>query len=124
MPDDEWAQGKCSLKALLYMAMGIPAVCSGVGANRQIITHGENGLLPGSEEEWVTSIFALADDPAPRNRLGVAGRQTVEHRFSATHSASLLAGVIRKAVQNRPARTLTGGRAARTARTESGEQYR
>jgi len=32
MPDDKWSLGKCSLKALLYMAMGIPAVCSPVGA--------------------------------------------------------------------------------------------
>jgi len=99
MPDDEWSRGKCSLKALLYMAMGIPAVCSPVGANKMIITHGENGLLPGSTEEWIGQIFALAGNPALRDRIGLAGRRTVEERFSAAHSASLLAGVIRSVLQ-------------------------
>src|SRR5215472_245942 len=37
MPDDRWARGQCSLKALLYMSMGIPAVCSPVGTNCEII---------------------------------------------------------------------------------------
>jgi glycosyltransferase involved in cell wall biosynthesis len=102
MPDDEWARGKCSLKALLYMAMGIPAVCSPVGANREIISHGENGMLAACRDEWIRSISALADDPALRIRLGRAGRRTVEQEFSARRSASLLAGVIRNAVQQRP----------------------
>jgi glycosyltransferase involved in cell wall biosynthesis len=101
MPDNEWSRGKCSLKALLYMAMGIPAVCSPVGANREIITHRENGLLPRSLDEWVASIYELADDPALRSRIGASARRTVEQRFSAAHSADLLARVIRDAVQGR-----------------------
>jgi glycosyltransferase involved in cell wall biosynthesis len=111
MPDDEWARGKCSLKALLYMAMGMPAVCSPIGANRALITHQENGLLPASEDEWVSSVFALADDSALRDRLGRAGRLTVERGFSGAHSASLLAGVIRNAVQDRSATTAVSAQA-------------
>lgn len=117
MPDDEWSRGKCSLKALLYMAMGIPAVCSAIGANREIITHGENGLLPASADEWIAAILALVDDPALRYRLGRAGRRTVEKRFSAAHSASLLAGVIRRVVQGEDAAATVAIRTVASART-------
>ena len=123
MPDDEWARGKCALKALLYMAMGIPAVCSPVGANREIITHGENGLLASGGDDWITGIFGLADDPALRMRLGAAGRRTVEREFSAKHSASLLAGVIRNAVQNAPAVT-SGARPRPQGRPQERPQER
>jgi glycosyltransferase involved in cell wall biosynthesis len=99
MPDDEWSRGKCSLKALLYMAMGIPAVCSPVGASSEIITHGENGFLARSPDEWIASISRLVNDPGLRSRIGAAGRRTVVQRFSAAHCADLLARVIRNAVQ-------------------------
>src|SRR5262245_29514054 len=124
MPDDEWARGKCSLKALLYMAMGIPAVCSPIGANRDIVAHGENGLLPASEDEWISAIFTLVDDPALRHRLGRAGRLTVENRFSAAHSASLLAGVIRCVVQGRLAKAPLATRVTTRASTgRAPEEY-
>jgi glycosyltransferase involved in cell wall biosynthesis len=108
MPDNEWSLGKCSLKALLYMAMGIPAVCSAVGANREIITHGVNGLLARSPDEWIAGISLLADDPELRSHIGAAGRRTVEERFSAEHSAGMLARVIRDALRGRAASTSTG----------------
>lgn len=124
MPDNEWARGKCSLKALLYMAMGIPAVCSPIGANREIITHGENGVLPASEDEWIASIFALVDDPALRQQVGRAGRQTVENRFSSAHSASLLADVIRSVVQPRSAAAYVPNGTVASARTSPApEEY-
>jgi glycosyltransferase involved in cell wall biosynthesis len=83
LPDDRWSRGKCGLKALQYMALGIPAVCSPVGVNRDIIAGGENGLLAASEDEWVNALERLLTSATLRQRLGAAGRATVEARYSA-----------------------------------------
>jgi glycosyltransferase involved in cell wall biosynthesis len=95
MPDDEWSRGKCALKALLCMAMGVPTVCSAVGANLEVIEHGVNGLLARTPEDWLAALERLIDDPSLRARLGAAGRRTVEERYSMRRSARALAEVIR-----------------------------
>jgi glycosyltransferase involved in cell wall biosynthesis len=102
MPDDEWSRGKCAAKALQYMGLGIPAVCSAVGANCEVIQHGENGLLATSEQEWMANLEALIDDAALRERLGKEGRRTVEERYSMKSCAELFAKVVRAAVGDEP----------------------
>jgi glycosyltransferase involved in cell wall biosynthesis len=102
MPDDRWAHGKCAMKALLYMSVGVPVICSSVGVNRDIIRHGENGFLAASPEEWRAALDALLSDPALRRRVGQAGRATVESTYSARRCASLFAEVVRKTVVETP----------------------
>ena len=96
MPDEEWALGKCALKALQYMAVGVPTVASAIGANREVIEHGVNGLLASSSHEWVECVGRLAADVELRRRLGRAGRRTVEERFSMRRSAAAMAEVLRR----------------------------
>jgi glycosyltransferase involved in cell wall biosynthesis len=103
MPDDQWARGKCAMKALLYMAMGIPTICSAVGTNREVLQHGENGLLAQTDAEWMACLKALIDDAALRQRLGAAGRQTIEAHYSMRHCATQFANVIHEAVAQRKA---------------------
>jgi glycosyltransferase involved in cell wall biosynthesis len=100
MPDDEWSRGKCAAKALQYMGMGIPAVCSAVGANCEVIQHGENGLLASSQQEWIANLESLIDDAALRERLGNEGRRTVEERYSMKSCAELFAKVVRAVVSD------------------------
>ncbi|HKV39294.1 MAG TPA: glycosyltransferase family 4 protein, partial [Blastocatellia bacterium] len=101
MPDDEWSKGKCSLKALVYMAMGIPAVCSPVGANLDIIRHGVNGMLASPDDEWIENLTALVESPDLRKTMGALGRKTVVERFSMKRSADLFADVILDTVKGR-----------------------
>jgi glycosyltransferase involved in cell wall biosynthesis len=82
LEDSPWAQGKCGLKLLQYMAAGLPVVTSPVGVNGEIVTDGENGFLAGNEGEWLSRLLALARDEGLRGRLGAAGRRTVEERYS------------------------------------------
>jgi len=82
LPDDEWARGKCGLKGLQYMALGIPTVMSPVGVNTEIIDDGVNGLLAGDEDEWVSKLTSLLESDELRRDLGREGRDTVEERYS------------------------------------------
>lgn len=108
MPDDQWSRGKCSMKALLYMAMGIPTICSAVGMNREVIQHGENGFLASTNEEWLNCLNALINDTALRRRLGAAGRQTIEAQYSMRHCAVQFANVIRETVAHYQAQQEVG----------------
>jgi glycosyltransferase involved in cell wall biosynthesis len=95
LPDDEFTRGKGAYKALLYMAVGRPAVLSPVGVNKEIVQHGTNGMLASSHEEWVAALDALAKSRALRDRLGRAGRLTVEAGYSAQSGAAAFAEVVR-----------------------------
>ncbi len=98
LPDDKWTRGKCGFKALQYMALGIPAICSPVGVNSTIITDGENGLLAGSTGEWIEKIKMLTHSADLRQKLGDAGRRTVEQEYSAKVIAPRVLEVFRSAV--------------------------
>lgn len=82
IPDAPWARGKCGYKLIQYMACGIPVIASPVGVNCEIVQHGVNGLLASTPEQWHAAIKQLAGDADLRNRMGQAGRKTVEERYS------------------------------------------
>ena len=87
LPDDEWSRGKCGLKALQYMALGIPTVCSPVGVNSEIVQDGKNGFLANTGQEWMEKLKLLLKAPQLRMKLGAAGRKTVEDKYSAQAQA-------------------------------------
>ncbi len=95
MPDSDWARGKCGFKALLYMSMQIPCVCSSVGVNKEIVQDGINGFLASSEDEWIDKLSHLIDDVELRIRMGRAGRKTVEERFSVKVNAQKYLNIIK-----------------------------
>lgn len=97
--DDPWSRGKCGMKALQYMALGIPPVVSPVGVNATIVRHGENGLCATSEDEWVAALVRLIDDPALRARLGAEARRTVEAGYSARVIVPQVAALFREAAR-------------------------
>jgi glycosyltransferase involved in cell wall biosynthesis len=94
MPDEEWAHGKGAFKALQYMAVEVPTVASAVGANREVIQHGLNGLLASTESDWIEAVSSLSRSPGLRRRLGREGRRTIEQRFSMRRSAAALAEIL------------------------------
>jgi glycosyltransferase involved in cell wall biosynthesis len=82
LPNDQWANGKCGLKGLQYMALEIPTIMSPVGVNSTIIQNGENGFLASEESEWVQYLKELLTNEELRRSVGIKARQTVEQKYS------------------------------------------
>jgi glycosyltransferase involved in cell wall biosynthesis len=101
LPDDQWSKGKCGLKALQYMALGKPTICSPVGVNTEIIQDGENGMIADGQAEWVEKLSKLILDRELRKTLGLAGRRTVEKEYSATAQAPRVFEVFEKAIRSK-----------------------
>lgn len=97
LPDAAWAAGKCGLKAVQYEAVGIPVVCSPVGAAPEIVRHGREGYLAATPEQWEETLAALLDDAELRARLGGAGRVRAEERYSLRGNAPKLASILEAA---------------------------
>lgn len=93
LPDDEWSKGKCGFKAIQCMACGVPVVAAAVGVNTAIIENGVNSFLASNAAEWVDMLRRLIADPALRARMALAGRRTIEERYSLRVTAPQLAHV-------------------------------
>lgn len=82
LPNDPWSQGKCAMKGLQYMGLGVPAVLAPVGMNNDVIQHEVNGFLASTEDEWFQCLSKLIINPELRKKVGEKGRKTVEEQFS------------------------------------------
>lgn len=104
LPDDEWVLGKSGLKAIQYMALGIPTVATAVGANFRVIEDGVSGLLVRTDAEWAAALRRLMADPALRERIGRSARARVERLFSVRGNAPTYLAVLDSVVgAGRPA---------------------
>lgn len=79
---NEWVLGKSGLKAIQYMAFGLPTVATNVGTTPMIIRQRENGWLVNTDEEWVEALEALIKCPDLRRQIGESARQTILDKYS------------------------------------------
>lgn len=96
MPDDPWTRGKCGLKLLLYMALGLPAVSSRAGVNTEIVQDGVTGRLASTPEAFADALDALLADRDARRRMGAAARADVEARWSVNAVAPCLVSLFER----------------------------
>jgi glycosyltransferase involved in cell wall biosynthesis len=97
LADDDFTRGKCAFKAIEYMAAGVPSVSSPVGVICDIVQHGVNGFLARSHDEWIEVLSRLIEDVPLRRAVGLAGRRTVEARFSVEATGPKLVQTLRTA---------------------------
>lgn len=99
LADSPWERGKCAYKLVQYMAAGRAVVASPVGANRVVVTPGEDGLLADGAEEWTAALASLLEDRAAAARLGAGGRRKVEREYAVQVQAPRVAAVLRAAAR-------------------------
>ena len=80
--DDLWSRGKCGLKIIQYLSVGVPAICTPVGMNSDIIKDGENGFWATNDQEWVDRLTTLIQNQELRYQMGLKGIETVEREYS------------------------------------------
>ncbi|UTW60667.1 glycosyltransferase family 4 protein [bacterium SCSIO 12741] len=84
LENSSWSQGKCGLKILQYLSLGIPCVASDVGVNSAMITPGRDGFLVPENGDWKEPIKTLYQSSAKRQEMGGYGRKRIENYFSTT----------------------------------------
>jgi L-malate glycosyltransferase len=82
LPEEDWVYGKSGLKAIQYMALGIPTVATAIGANYRVIEDGVSGFLVKTDDEWVNALSELIRDSGLRKTIGSKARARVEQMFS------------------------------------------
>ena len=80
--DDKWSIGKSGLKALQYMALGIPPICSNVGTNKDIINNSQNGFLANDENDWFEYLLKLIDSERFKNKNWHKRKKTIVDYYS------------------------------------------
>ncbi len=94
LPLEEWAKGKSGGKARTYMASGIPAVCTDIGFNKELISHGETGFLVETHQQWFDSLSLLLNDAHLRQNISQKALKVVEEKYSLNVLAPVLENYI------------------------------
>jgi glycosyltransferase involved in cell wall biosynthesis len=79
---EDYVLGKSGLKAIQYMAFGLPIVATEAGTTPLLIENGVNGILVKTQEQWLSALETLVAQPDLRRRLGEAARQTAVEKYS------------------------------------------
>ncbi len=82
LPSNKWIEGKSGLKAIQYLAFGIPTVASNVGNTPNVIDHEINGILVNKKDEWIKSLKKLINNPKLRIQMGENARKKALNNYS------------------------------------------
>ena len=89
LEDKIWEEGKCGFKIIQYLSLGIPAVASPVGVNKNIVRDNENGFLVNSNDEWYQVLKKLLLETDLRHRFGKRGRDWIIENYSVLRNEAL-----------------------------------
>jgi len=96
------------ISLLEAMACGLPSVAFGRWGVKELVNHGETGLLADNPADFSEKLRWLVSDGTLRERLGQAARRSVEERFSWPRVASETVQFYRELVAARKGSRIRG----------------
>lgn len=75
LADTPFNASKSHIRALEYMALGIPVIASDCPAYRDLVTDGATGYLVSTPQQWTARLRELINDADARAELGAKGKQ-------------------------------------------------
>jgi glycosyltransferase involved in cell wall biosynthesis len=80
------------------MACRLPCVATDVGGNREVLTHGESGLLVPNEDSvaLARALTQLLSDPSLAGRMGLQAERVVQSRFTSQAMMNTLVSIYRR----------------------------
>ncbi|MGB0391644.1 MAG: glycosyltransferase [Salibacteraceae bacterium] len=104
LPNEKWVYGKSGLKAIQYMALGVPTIATAIGANFRIIENDKNGYLvdSGNYTLWKEYLGKLISDAVLRKRLGTEARKTIEDKYSVSANSKRYLDVFKSVERIKP----------------------
>ncbi|HEV2472464.1 MAG TPA: glycosyltransferase family 4 protein, partial [Chthonomonadales bacterium] len=95
-------RGDCfSIASIEAMAAGLPVILSCTGGTRDIVRHGETGLLipPGDRDALFDSMHYLLADGERMRQMGAAARRDAEQRFDGARNIRTTVEIMRRCLQ-------------------------
>lgn len=91
-----FCRAKSEIKFVEAALLGVPTVASSIDPFEYAIRHGENGFLAGNVVEWIDALEKLVTQPALRQKVALAARNTAEEQYSLSARANQLARLLQE----------------------------
>jgi glycosyltransferase involved in cell wall biosynthesis len=98
VPLSEWNKRKFYMKLVQYMALGIPAVCTPLGSNPDVVEHGKTGFLADTPADWQRYIELLVEDGELRARMSEHAAQVGQAKYTLQANAEKIIAAFRSAL--------------------------
>jgi glycosyltransferase involved in cell wall biosynthesis len=98
VPLSEWNKRKFYMKLVQYMALGIPAVCTPLGSNPDVVEHGKTGFLADTPADWQRYIELLVEDGERRARMSEHAAQVGQAKYTLQANAEKIIAAFRSAL--------------------------
>jgi GT2 family glycosyltransferase len=79
---------KSSIKFFEYTSLGVSGIYGRVTPYEAIVSHGENGLLANTIEEWEAALIRMIENPQERHQLATAASSTLREYGLLSENAS------------------------------------